>query len=184
MTAAAHLFLPSLIGDGVLQQLTAVAAVMPSGAFVEVGVYQGGSAQRLLAVAQTQGRALWLFDTFAGIPWKGFDDRHEVGDFADVDFPALEQALQPAHLIRGVFPQTFTPAVAAAIGPIAFAHVDCDQYDSVSACIRELGPRMVPGGVMWFDDVECLPGATRAAREAMDMHLIQLHCGKWIHVAH
>ena len=169
--------LPSLIGDGVLDELVEMARGTPPGAFVEVGVYQGGSAQRLLAV----GRELWLFDTFTGIPFQGPDDRHAVGDFSDVDFEGVAAALAPAHLVRGVFPDTFTPEVAQAVGPVAFVHVDCDQYESVRACILRLAPRLVPGGVMWFDDLD-LPGADRAAREELGMGLIRSKTGKWFHV--
>ena len=43
--------------DQILERLASEA---PPGAFVEVGVYRGGSARRLWRVAQAQGRALFM----------------------------------------------------------------------------------------------------------------------------
>lgn len=169
--------LPSVIGAGVLDDIVRVAQQAPRGTFVEVGVYKGGSAQRLLNVALSQGRELWLFDTFEGIPFKGQDDHHEVGDFGDVDFASLRRALWPARFVHGVFPETLTPEVEAAMGPLAFVHVDCDQYVSVRSCIERLIKKLVPGGVMWFDDVLCLAGATRAVEETIGLACLKRGAG-------
>jgi hypothetical protein len=57
---------------------------------------------------------------------------------------------------------------------IAFAHVDCDQYQSVHETIEALSPLMVPGGVMWFDDAPCLPSAALAVQQAFPGDRCQL----------
>ena len=49
--------------------------------------------------------------------------------------------------------------------PIAFAHLDCDQYRSVKESVEYIKPLMMTGGVIWFDDYGCLPGATKAVDE-------------------
>lgn len=155
--------LRSLISPDILNELAHEARYVPAGDFVEVGVYQGGSALVLYGIAMQQGRQLWLFDTFTGIPYADpeLGDRHKVGDFKDTNLDALRAAMPAAQFMVGLFPETLKPEPRA----IALAHVDCDQYRSVRACIEELGPRMVPGGVIVFDDYNALPGAKRAVEE-------------------
>lgn len=152
----------SLIHRGQIAEMCEIARRTPDGCFVEVGVYKGGSAYHLAKVADDQGRVLHLYDTFDGIPWRrdGIDE-HPVGDFADTSVDAVRAAIPTAVIHEGTFPGTL-----AATGPIAFVHVDCDQYQSVRACITELWARMVPGAVMLFDDYGLLRGATLAVDES------------------
>ncbi len=167
----------SLINSATLDALVAAASAVPPGCFVEVGVYQGGSAQRLAQVAQAQGRRLVLFDTFTGMPFRDAErDVHREGDFADTSLEAVQALIPQAECRAGVFPATLTPDVQG----IAFAHVDCDQYASVRDCCTHLGPRMVPGGVMWFDDPDVLPGAMQALRDCFGDRPRQHACGKWL----
>jgi O-methyltransferase len=153
----------SLLGTRALHDLIETARAAPAGDFVEVGVYKGGSAAALAEIAREQGRRLFLFDTFAGMPHADpAVDRHVVGDFGDTSLEAVQKAIPGAICVPGVFPSTLYDDV----GPIALAHVDCDQQASVAAWCRELAPRMVTGGVMVFDDYDVLPGARAAVDEA------------------
>jgi hypothetical protein len=149
----------TLLRQDVLQELMETARHCPPGDLVEVGVYQGGSAAGLGEVAKEQGRRLFLFDTFAGIPYcDPTIDAHRVGDFSDTSLEGVQAAIPHAICIKGIFPGTLTDDV----GPIALAHVDCDQFQSVMDCCLHLSPRMVTGGIMVFDDVDVLPGAKLA----------------------
>lgn len=148
----------SLIGENHLAELLAAAEGTPPGCFVEVGVYRGGSAWRLLQLAKRQNRELYLYDTFQGIPCQGPLDRHSMGDFADVDVTEVTLKLAGAHVVQGIFPFSAIP-----MPPIALAHLDCDQELSVFESASYLAPHIVPGGVIWFDDSPCLPGARAAA---------------------
>jgi O-methyltransferase len=148
----------SLISAGNLEILLDHAASVPPGAFVEVGVYRGGSARALYRLAEAQGRALYLYDTFAGHPEPSVHDGpdHPAGRFADCADPdALRAEMPNAWIIPGRFSTESAPSV-----PVAFAHVDVDLYDA-------LAPLMVPGGIMYFDDygVPGCDGATRAVHE-------------------
>jgi hypothetical protein len=142
--------------------LEQVSAMTPPGCFVEVGVFQGGSASVLYRVCQEQGRRLYLYDTFTGIPFKDPIDSHNVGDFAqNSNAPEeLSKVLPKAFITVGVFPRS-----AVAMEPVAFAHLDCDQYKSYTDSINHLLPMMVSGGIMYFDDYDCVPGATQAVNE-------------------
>lgn len=151
----------SVIGAGALIELAEIAARSPEGCFVEIGVYKGGSAAYLASIAEQQKRQLFLYDTFSGIPFKGCDDRHEVGDFADTSADAVREAIPTATVVKGVFPESLV-----SMPPVAFVHVDCDQYESVKAACKSMPPLMVNGGALLFDDYGCLPGATKAVDES------------------
>lgn len=151
----------SLLGYEAVGHILYLAATAPPGCFVEFGVYQGGSAWYLSKLAEEQGRECYLYDTFEGIPYKGEYDSHRVGDFADTNYEAVCAAIPYAKVIKGVFPDSVVP-----MPPIAFVHVDCDQYQAVTDAIDHFGPRMVPGGLMLFDDYHCLESATKAVHDS------------------
>lgn len=156
----------SLINPENLRDLADLAAEMPPGCFVEVGVYKGGSARYLMDVANAQGRVLWLFDTFTGIPeWTEGVDSHHPHDFADTSLEQVRALVPEAQCVVGDARWTLADTDT---GPVAFAHIDCDQYATTRAVIGELLPRMVRGGVLWFDDYEALASANRAIDELID----------------
>lgn len=144
------------------QVLCEIAAATPPGCFVEFGVFKGGSAYDLAEVARQQGRALYLYDTFEGIPFKHDDyDLHKVGDFSETSLEAVQRAIPDAICIKGIFPGSLIR-----MPPIAFCHVDADQYESIKAACNVFPSLIVKGGVMVFDDYGCLPGATKAVEDA------------------
>lgn len=146
----------SLIPPETLAELVQTARNTPPGCIVEVGVYQGGSAVELAKL----GRALYLYDTFTGIPYRSEHDSHQIGDFSDTSAQQVQELIPAAVIVVGIFPD-----VAITMPPVSFAHLDCDQYRSVLESARYLAALMVKGGVMWFDDSPCLAGAARAVME-------------------
>lgn len=160
----------TLLGPDSLATLLALARSVdtdpaaPSAAFAEVGVYRGGVAWHLAALARQRGISLHLFDTFTGIPERDVQDtKHGIGEFGDTSLDAVRNAIPDAIFHVGVFPATLPPD----LGPLAFVHVDCDQYAATRAAIRLLYPLLIPGGVMLFDDYDCVPGARQAVDEMM-----------------
>jgi hypothetical protein len=148
---------PSLVGEDVQAEMAEVLQSTPRyGDIIEVGVYKGGTLWTLAKHAQ--GRVVCGYDTFTGIPYSQEGDSHKVGDFADTSMLEVAGAVPDAILVAGVFPDS---ALAHPNG-IAFAHLDCDQYQSVKEASEWLIPRMLPGGVIWFDD-----GCLQSARNAM-----------------
>jgi len=166
----------SLICQNTIAQMCTLAAATPPGVFIEFGVYQGGSARALADVAEAQGRALHLFDTFTGIPFAHPGDGHAVGDFADTDEAAVRALIPAAVFHVGTFPQTMPPGLPG----IAFAHIDADQYQSIADAIDRFGPLMVPGSVMWFDDCGSLQSADRAVLERLHDRVDRQSFDKWI----
>lgn len=145
-----------------LKDMTELAAYTPPGCFVEIGVYQGGSAWYLAQIAQTQGRTLHLFDTFSGIPERGAHDReHNTGDFGDTSADRVRAAIPDAVFHVGTFPDTMPKSFE----PVAFVHVDCDQYQTCLYAIAAFTPLLVVDGIMLFDDYGCTSGVTKAVDE-------------------
>ena len=132
-----------------IELLCAEAARTPPGCFVEFGVYKGGSAWHLARVAREQGRKLYLFDTFKGMPFQDDGDRISAGAFAETSADEVRALIPDAILCVGVFPAT----MPADMPLIAFAHIDCDQQRSVRDAWHRFSPLMVKGGTMIFDDV-------------------------------
>lgn len=149
-----------LVGNATMKDMVDYVRKCPDGCVVEVGVYQGGSALWLSEVCEEQGRELWLYDTFSGIPYQGPDDSHKVGDFSNTSAEAVSKMIPKARVVEGIFPKSLK-----SMPPVAFAHIDADQYQSIMDSINALKPLMAPGGVMWFDDVGCLEGANKAFNE-------------------
>lgn len=162
----------SLLPLHVLDELEESASFSPEGNLCEIGVYKGGSALRLYKVALEQNRSLYLYDTFAGIPERSPIDTHGIGDFGDTSLPEIEMLMPQAKIHAGIFPQTLVN-----MAPLAFTHIDCDQYASILAAYTCLEPMMVQGGVMQFDDYFELEGA----RQAIDTfkHLHRHDLSRW-----
>lgn len=158
---------PSQVGQDVIEELIGHASQAPPGAFLEVGVFQGGTAWHLAKLAAAQGRELYLFDTFTGIPYSSPIDSHKVGDFGGVDLAAIRAMFPGAHIVPGIF-----PASACDLPRLAFVHLDCDQYQSVKEAAVYLRPLMVKGGLMWFDDSPCLESAKLATAELFGERLV------------
>ena len=137
----------SLIPKGHLEELKALLRKAPNGPVVEVGVYRGGSA--LALSSELRGRELHLFDTFKGIPEKTPHlDGIDVGHFSDVSLDEVKALLPFAHFHVGFFPDTLPDDLT----DLSFVHIDCDQYETCKNAIEKLWPRLLPGGVMAFDD--------------------------------
>ena len=146
-----------------MERLLTEARACPPGAFVEFGVYRGGSAYHLAKIARDQGRKLYLFDTFTGMPYQDkATDRIEAGEFHDTSIDTVRALIPDAIICAGVFPATMVDT-----GPIAFAHIDCDQARGVRDAVKHFAPLMVRGGRMMFDDVILCNGARIAFDETI-----------------
>lgn len=155
------------------------AASTPPGCFVEVGVYMGGSAYQLMRVALQQKRGLYLYDTFAGMPYSDPTiDTLVTGQLNHSSLEGVRKALgHYPYIEEAVFPQVRMMPPS----PIAFAHIDVDQYQAYIETCQALAPLMTPGGIMWFDDVPVLEGARKAVRELFPAKAIRTDdaSGRW-----
>lgn len=156
----------SILGGGKLAALRRAlleTAGLP-GDVAELGVYRGGAARLLALTAPTS--TLHLFDTFAGIPEDDAAEggAHERGEFA-CDSAAVAAFVRSGLAVYhvGAFPGTAVDGLR-----FRFAHVDGDTYQTTRAALEYFVPRLVPGGVIVFDDCDWpkCPGVRRAIDEA------------------
>jgi O-methyltransferase len=159
------------------------------GDVVECGVWRGGSMMLAALELKRRGvadRELWLYDTFAGLPqpdagididilghraidgwesrtlpdgrtyWAYADEADVRSNMAKTDYP---EAL--LRFVPGLVEETI-PRLAPA--RITVLRIDTDWYASYRHVLRELYDRVVPGGVVIFDDY----GHFRGARQAVD----------------
>lgn len=167
-----------------------VAAAGITGDFIEAGVALGGSAILLARLKPTHAQ-LTLYDVFEMIPPPNENDgpdahaRYEVirngaspglgGDTyygyvddlrervqANLEAFGVDLTADHVTLERGLFEDTLHPNRS-----VAFAHIDCDWYDSVRVCIDRIMPRLSRGGVLVFDDYNSYSGCRRAVDELM-----------------
>ncbi len=131
------------------------------GDMAECGVYKGGGAlvmaQAIAAARTAAGRAaptLFLFDTFEGMPDTAGADAevHSAGDFGDTSLAAVTKVVAPfpfATLRQGLIPATLAGLEERRF---SFVHIDVDLYRSTLDCLDFFYARLVPGGVLLFDD--------------------------------
>lgn len=160
------------------------------GLFLEAGVAMGGSAS-VIAKVKAPDRELRLYDLFALLPPPSARDgagaRQAYERFLAGKITSLTDAAYLAHakdlldfarqtmretgidletsnihFVKGLFQDTLKLD-----GPVAFAHIDCDWYDSVVLCIERIADLVSPRGIMLFDDYNSFPGC----REAVDAWL-------------
>ena len=148
-------------------------ALLRPGDLAECGVFQGGTAHLLSQTVQDLGdgdRTFHLFDTFQGMPSDTQPERdyHAPGDFSATSLEYVRQRLAAFDFTS--FHPGRVPASLAEVDQgvhFSFVHLDMDIYDATLQACRWFWPRMVPGGVIVFDDYGFFPYRA-AARAAAD----------------
>jgi hypothetical protein len=158
------------------------------GSFLETGAAMGGSAILLTALKEPD-RELAVHDVFGQIPPPTAEDGEDVHQryativsgkakgpggsdyygyqtdllsrvtaaFADAGYPVDDHRVR---LVQGLFEETLHPA-----GPIAFAHLDGDWYESTMVALQRVVPHLSVGGVLMVDDYHSWSGCARAVDE-------------------
>src|SRR5665213_943463 len=166
-----------------------VAAELP-GAFVECGVWKGGSVMMMAATLLSLGirdRDIYLFDTFAGmtpptdkdIDFRGAKAAALLARSGKED--NLAWAYSPLDEVKSNLARTGYPVErfifvagdvlatlpAQAPASIALLRLDTDWYESTRHELEQLFPRLVRRGALIVDDY----GYFRGARQAVDEYL-------------
>jgi len=106
-----------------------------------------------LMVEGLPGRKVVGFDVFTGLPetWRtGFP----AGAFAQKLLPDVPGA----DLVVGLFDQSLPGFLAEHDEPVAFLHLDADLHSSTRTVLDLVGPRLVAGSVVLFDEYFNYPG--------------------------
>lgn len=137
------------------------------GDVAEIGVYKGGTA-KLLALS-CPDKTIHLFDTFQGMPAKDDPsiDFHKEGDFNDTSLEAVRDALSDCNDVKfypGMFPDTVDSTISE---KFSLVHSDVDLYQCNVDVLEYFYPRLVPGGIIVFDDYEWegCPGIKKSLEE-------------------
>lgn len=172
-----------------LERAVKLAGRVP-GDFIEAGVALGGSAV-VIGQRMPAGRTLHLYDTFGMIPpTTERDDEHskeryeviasgrsggirgdEYYGYMDDLYTRVRGTLDSfglngqVEMHKGLFQDTLDPE-----GPVAFAHLDCDWYESVKTCLERIHPVLSSGGLMISDDYHNYGGCTEAVDEFLASH--------------
>lgn len=173
-----------------------IAAQRIPGAFVECGVWRGGSmmaiAITLLRLGATD-RQLYLFDTFSGMTPPGERDVKHTGEraadmlasssresddwaiasLADVRAAVLGVGYpeERIHFVQGPVEETLPTQVPE---EIALLRLDTDWYASTKHTLVHLYPQLSPGGVVIVDDYAYWQGARQAVDEYIAEHDLPL----------
>jgi len=146
------------------------------GDIVECGTYKGGSAA-ILSKNMGEGRHLWLYDSFQGLPptheKDGEDAKNWIGECVGTipDLKAVMNAVgtsETAYTIKpGWFETTFQQELPE---KIALLRCDADWYDSVLLVLETFYPRVSPGGCIVLDDFGYWEGCREAFYEFCQRH--------------
>lgn len=159
-----------------LWKLVEQSAKLVDGHFIEIGVWRGGSgaiiakqAQRCAIPAQ-----VYLCDTFAGVVKAGNkDSRYAGGEYDNTSKKMVEELvvnqlqLDNVRILEGIFPDDTGAGLEDL--KFRFCHIDVDVYQSAKDIMAWIWDRMVPGGMIVYDDYSFTgcDGITKYVNEQM-----------------
>ena len=141
-----------------LWQLCGQISALNPGDILEVGVWRGGTGCLLArrALDTNLGGTVFLCDTFTGVAKAGGRDSAYVGgEHADTSAATVldlvrRMGLSNVEILEGIFPDATAHRIADR--RFRFCHIDVDVYESASQTFDWVWRRLVPGGIVVFDD--------------------------------
>ena len=117
-----------------------------NGLILEFGVYNGKSIRYIASLTDSK---IHGFDSFEGIP-ENWNTEPSGSYSANGQLPTV-----PDHVIlyQGWFDKTIPPFKKQNTEPIRFINIDCDLYSSTKTIFDLLGPQMISGTVIVFDEL-------------------------------
>jgi hypothetical protein len=193
MVREIHSILPySLVGTGGLEATYRLCSEMDArsipGDFIELGVARGGCAALMAGVMLKgggNGRRLWLFDSYEGLPDPTAEDYGPgkssgtgdhvtplvrgscLGTLDEVQHLLVSKKGYPRdriEFIKGWFHDT-VPVHRDRIKGIAVLRIDGDWYESTKTCLEGLYDLVAPEGAVIIDDYQSCFGCKRAVDE-------------------
>lgn len=142
------------------QMVHKVYTLDPEASILEVGVWRGGTAgimAQQLAYLKSNA-TLYLADTFSGVAKAGTNDRfYSGGEHNDTSQQMAEDILinksrYPNYkILKGIFPDDTAHEIPVA-EKFGLCHIDVDVYDSAKDILEWIWNKLIPGGVVVFDD--------------------------------
>jgi O-methyltransferase len=150
-----------------------VSNINPAAGFIEIGVWRGGTAAivaKKLSLKRSNA-SFYLADTFKGVVKATDKDAvYTGGEHADTTVDLVKGLLkdnyQQIKILEGIFPDD-TAHLIPAEQQFGYCHIDVDVYQSAKEIVDWIWDRMIPGGVIVFDDYgfSTCTGITRYVNE-------------------
>lgn len=159
-----------------LWKLIEQSAKLKNGSIIEIGVWRGGTGALIAKQARICGieEKVFLCDTFTGVVKASVRDSvYKDGEHADTSRKVVEELifnrlnLDNVEILEGIFPDQTGHRVEGL--QFRFCHVDVDVYQSAKDVVDWVWDKMIPGGIMVYDDygfIGC-DGITRYVEEQM-----------------
>jgi O-methyltransferase len=142
-----------------LWKLIEQIAKLKNGSIIEIGVWRGGTGALIAMQAKNCGIAdrVLLCDTFTGVVKAGAKDSvYKGGEHAETSRQAVEELilhrmnLDNVEILEGIFPDQTGQRVEDM--QFRFCHIDVDVYQSAKDVVDWIWDKMVPGGIIVYDD--------------------------------
>jgi O-methyltransferase len=149
-----------------IQSVDFVVSKSVSGAFVECGVWKGGSVMALLLrlqQIQANNREIFLFDLFANPDLQGHS--YWLGVPLDEVQNNVASINYSSNLITFVSGDIATTSKQPNPENIAILRLDMDEYHPTKHALENFYPRMSPGGVIIIDDYGSHPEGAKLATD-------------------
>lgn len=159
-----------------LWKLVEQSSKLSDGAIIEIGVWRGGTGALMAKQAKVCGipSQVYLCDTFTGVVKAGSKDSSYIGgEHSDTSREAVDKFvfkqmnLDNVQILQGVFPDQTSHKVKDL--QFRFCHIDVDVYQSAKDIVEWIWGRIVPGGIVVFDDYgfQGCEGITKYVEEQM-----------------
>ena len=142
-----------------LWKLIEQVSKLKEGSIIEIGVWRGGTGALIAKKAKICGieDRVFLCDTFTGVVKVGEKDSTYKGrEHADTSRQVVEELIQTrmnlgnVEILEGIFPDQTGHRVEDL--RFRFCHIDVDVYESAKDIVNWIWDKMVPGGIMVYDD--------------------------------
>lgn len=142
------------------QLVLKINSLNPGTAILEVGVWRGGTAgimSQQLSNLKSMA-TLYLADTFEGVAKAGAKDSfYTGGEHNDTSQQIVEDVLNNKSrylhykILKGIFPDDTAHEIPST-EQFGLCHIDVDVYDSAKDILEWVWNKLIPGGVVVFDD--------------------------------
>ena len=127
------------------------------GAYVEIGVYKGASAQLALQYMDEiqVKRPAYFLDLFEGFSYetaKTSSDAFWLGQFCSTSLEGVSERLKFFENKNIVKCNIISDELPPQIEKIAVCNIDVDIYEAVTVALEKVAPLMVQGGVILIED--------------------------------
>lgn len=126
--------------------------------FIEIGVWRGGTASVIGKKLEllSSNTKFYLADTFKGVSKASNRDfYYSGGEHSDTSVQIVKNLTKNNYrniqILEGVFPDETAHLISDDV-KFGFCHIDVDVYESARDIVNWIWHRMIPGGMIVFDD--------------------------------